>query len=312
MTLTMIQKTVSWTFKHSLHGCTPTLALPLPFPPLSWLSWTYDRVNLTENFKDQIGPKMFKGTLPNNQQVAVKELEATVEARKFRAAVSKVGSIYHKGLVKLEGYCCELDHRYLVYDYAKNGSVEKCIEDSTLAERLTWRKRIEICLSVGRAIFYLHTECREFLCHGNLKCENVVLDENFEAKVNEFGLGLLYGEASSHRTSAQKDVEDFGKIILTLVSGFKELNDVFDWAYKEWMEGHPENVVDKRLEDDVDAEELERALRIAFWCLQTDDRVKPSMGEVVKVLDGTLPVDPPPPPFSCWRSLREEEDSSEL
>ncbi|XWS59155.1 hypothetical protein CRYUN_Cryun08bG0097600 [Craigia yunnanensis] len=267
--------------------------------------------DLTGNFNDQIGPKMFKGALPNNQPVAVKELEATVEARKFRAAVSKVGSIYHKGLVKLEGYCCELDHRYLVYEYAKNGSVEKYIEDSTLADRLTWRKRIEICLSVGRAIFYLHTECREFLCHGNLKCENVVLDENFEAKVNEFGVGMLYGEASSHRASAQKDVEDFGKMVLTLVSGFK-VNDVFDWAYKEWMEGNPENVLDKRLEDEVDAEELERALRIAFWCLQTDERVKPSMGEVVKVLEGTLPVDPPPPPFSCWRSPREEEESSEL
>ncbi|KAK6244143.1 hypothetical protein QUC31_010552 [Theobroma cacao] len=268
--------------------------------------------DLTGNFNHQIGPKMFKGALPNNQLVTVKELEATTEARKFRAAVSKIGSIYHKGLVKLEGYCCELDHRYLVYEFPKNGSVEKYIEDSTLAERLTWRKRMEICLSVGRAIFYLHTECREFLCHGNLKCENVVLDENFEAKVNEFGFRMLYGEASSHRASAEKDVEEFGKIVLTLVSGIKEVNDVVGWAYKEWLEGHPENVVDKRLDGEVDNEELERALRIAFWCLQTDERVKPSMGEVVKVLEGTLPVDPPPPPFTCWRSPREEEDSSEL
>ncbi|XVE61166.1 hypothetical protein DITRI_Ditri06bG0018000 [Diplodiscus trichospermus] len=268
--------------------------------------------DLTGNFNDQIGPKMFKGALPNNQPVAVKELEATVEARKFRAAVSKVGSIYHKSLVKLEGYCCELDHRYLVYEYAKNGSVEKYIEDSTLAEKLTWRKRIDICLNVGRAIFYLHTECREFLCHGNLNCENVVLDENLEAKVSEFGLQMLYREASSHRASAQKDVEDFGKMVLTLVTGVKEVDDVLDWAYKEWMEGHPEDAADKRIKDAVDAEELERALRIAFWCFQRDDRVKPSMAEVVKVLEGTLPVDPPPPPFSCWRSAREEEDSSEL
>lgn len=269
--------------------------------------------DLTGNFSNQIGPKMFKGTLPNNLPVAVKKLEATIEARKFRAAVSKVGCIYHKGLVKLEGYCCELDHRYLVYEYAKNGSVEKYVEDSTLAERLTWRKRIEICLSVGRAISYLHTECREFLCHGNLKCENVVLDENSEAKVNEFGFGMLYGEASSHRASAQKDVEDFGKMVLTLITGFKEVNDdVLEWAYKEWMDDRPENVVDKRLDDEVDGEELERALRIAFWCLQRDERVKPSMGEVVKVLEGTLPVDTPPPPFTCWRSPREDEESSEL
>ncbi|XVE75640.1 hypothetical protein DITRI_Ditri12bG0109400 [Diplodiscus trichospermus] len=267
---------------------------------------------LTGNFNHQIGPKMFKGAISDNQPVAVKELEATIEARKLRAAVSKIGGIYHKGLVKLEGYCCELDHRYLVYEYAKNGSVEKYIEDSTLAERLTWRKRMEICLSVARAIFYLHSECREFLCHGNLKCENVVLDENFEAKVSESGLGMLYGGASSHRASAQKDVGDFGKIVLTLVSGFKEVNDVSDWAYKEWMEGHPDNVVDKRLKDEVDAQELEHALRIIFWCLQADERLKPSMGEVVKVLEGTLPVDPPPPPFRCGRAQSEEENSSGL
>ncbi|TYJ46407.1 hypothetical protein E1A91_A02G118900v1 [Gossypium mustelinum] len=266
---------------------------------------------LTGNFSDQIGPKMFKGALPDKQPVAVKELEGTIEARKFRAAVSKVGSIYHKGLAKLEGYCCEFDHRYLVYEYAENGSLDKYIENPTLAERLTWRKRMDISLSVGRAIFYLHTECREFLCHGNLKCENVVLDENFEAKVKEFGLGMLYGEASSRRASAQKDVEDFGKMVLTLVSGFKEVKDVLDWAYKEWMEGNPENVVDKRLKNEVDAEELECALRIAFWCLQADERVKPSMGEVVKVLEGTLPADPPPPPFSCLISAREVEDTSE-
>ncbi|KAE8692536.1 G-type lectin S-receptor-like serine/threonine-protein kinase SD3-1 [Hibiscus syriacus] len=265
---------------------------------------------LTGNFSEQLGPKMFKGALPDKQPVAVKELEATIEARKFRAAVSKVGSIYHKGLVKLEGYCCEFDHRYLVYEYAENGSLEKYIENPTLAERLTWRRRKEISLSVGKAILYLHTECREFLCHGNLKCENVLLNENFEARVNEFGSGTFYGEASSHRASTQKDVEDFGKMVLTLVSGIKEVDDVLDWAYKECVEGRPENVVDKRLKDEADSDEVEQTLRIAFWCLQTDECVKPLMGEVVKLLEGTLPVDLPPPPFSHRISSREVEDSS--
>ncbi|KAE8680583.1 MATE efflux family protein 1 [Hibiscus syriacus] len=229
-----------------LYGIYPSM-IPSPlFQPgsnVDHVSFTEIK-DLTENFNHRIGPKMFKGALPDNQPVAIKELEATIEARKFRVALSKVGSIYHKGLVKLEGYC--------------------------------------------------------------------FLDENLEAKVNEFGLGMLYGEAASNMASAQKDVEDFGKMVLTLVSGLKEANDVFDWAYKEWFEGRPGNVVDKRLEDEVNPDELERVLRISFWCLQVDERLKPSMGEVVKVLEGSLPVDPPPPPFSCRRSRREEEDSSEL
>lgn len=254
---------------------------------------------LTRNFEHQIGPAMFEGMLPNDQPVAVKDLKATVEERRYRIAVSKIGSISHKNLVKLVGYCCELHHRYLIYEYAKNGSVKKHIEDPKLCKRLTWGKRVDICLNVARAISYLHTGCREFVSHGNLKCENVVLDENLEAKVTEFGLDRVISETSCSDSSAERDVEDFGKVVLTIVSGYNELGEeLCEWAYKEWMEGHGMDVLDKRIHGGVDSEELERVLRIAFWCLQTDERRRPSMREVVKVLEGTLSVDPPPPPFA--------------
>lgn len=263
--------------------------------------------DLTGNFKNQIGPKMFKGVLPNNRPVAIKYLEENIEERKFRTVVSKIGSIHHKNLVKLEGYCCELSHRFLVYEYAKNGSVEKYVEDSKLSKRLAWRKRADICLSVARAVCYLHTGCREFVSHGNLKCENVLLDENLEAKVTEFGLWRVNAEASGCGFSAESDVMDFGNMVLRLISGCQDVMDLCEWAYKEWMEGNAENVVDKAIDGGINLEELERALRIAFWCVQSNERMRPSMGEVVKVLEGTLTVDPPPPPFSCQRPLEAEE-----
>ncbi|XP_041025781.1 G-type lectin S-receptor-like serine/threonine-protein kinase SD3-1 isoform X2 [Juglans microcarpa x Juglans regia] len=266
--------------------------------------------DLTGNFKCQMGPKMFKGTLPNNQPVAIKDLKGNIEERKFRSVVSKIGNIHHKNLVKLEGYCCELSHRLLVYEYVKNGSVERYIEDSKLSKRLDWRKRIDICLSVARAVCYLHAGCREFVSHGNLKCENVVLDENLEAKVTEFGLWRVNGEASNHEFSAEKDVKDFGEMVLRLVSGCRAVENLGEWAYKEWMEGQAENVVDKAIDSGANLEELERALRVAFWCLQSNEFMRPSMGEVVKVLEGTLTVDPPPPPF-FRRPVEVEEDSSE-
>ncbi|KAH9648183.1 G-type lectin S-receptor-like serine/threonine-protein kinase SD3-1 [Citrus sinensis] len=248
----------------------------------------------SENFKYPIGPKMFKGMLPHidNQPVAIKELDTTTEQRKFRGAVSKIGNIHHKNLTKLEGYCCEY------------------IEDSKLFKRLTWKKRVDICTSVARALCYLHTGCREFVSHGNLKCENVLLDENFEAKVTDFGLGIFHGDASVYGTSAGKDVEDFGKMVLILVNGSREVEDVCEWAYNEWMEGRQETIIDKRIVGGVDPEKLERVLRIAFWCLQNDERMRPSMGEVLNVLEGTLTVDPPPFPFACRRPV-EEEDSYE-
>ncbi|KAJ4706432.1 Protein kinase [Melia azedarach] len=264
---------------------------------------------LSENFKYQMGPKMFRGMLPDNQPVAIKELNATVEARKFRSAMSKIGNIHHKNLLKLEGFCCEFSHRYLVYEFARNGSLDKYIEDPKLCKKLTWKKRADICSSVARALCYLHTECREFVSHGNLRSKHVVLDENYEAKVTEFGLGIFHGEALVYGTSAAKDVEDFGKIVLILVSGCLEVEDISEWAYNEWMEGRPETIVDKRLDGRVDPKELERVLRIAFWCLQIDERMRPSMGEVLNVLEGTLTVDPPPSPFTCPNPVEEEESA---
>ncbi|XP_020993426.1 G-type lectin S-receptor-like serine/threonine-protein kinase SD3-1 [Arachis duranensis] len=253
--------------------------------------------SVTEDFKDRIGPNMFKGMLLNKFPVAVKELIASIDARKFRTAVLKIGGIHHKNLVQLEGYCCESNHRFLVYEYVKNGSLEKYIDDSALCKELTWRKRVDICLSVAQAINYLHSECREFISHGNLKCENVMLDENLKAKVSECGFAIVDGEAVYCAFSAQRDIADFGMLVLTLLTGCRDQSDLCEWSYKELIEGNAANVIDKRIEGGANLNELERVLRIAFWCLQSDERRRPSMEEVVAVLEGTLSIDLPPPPF---------------
>lgn len=254
---------------------------------------------ITGDFKHQIGPKMYQGMLPNRQAVAVKDLSMIVEDRKFRVAILKIGSIHHRNLIKLEGHCCESSERYIVYEYAMNGSLEKYIEDPEMGKRLTWRKRVDVCVSVARAICYLHTECREFIGHGNLKPTNVILDQYFEAKVSEFG---FTSEAASPTMSvAERDVEDFGKLVMELVSGRRDIRECLIWAYEQWRNGKAEDLAWKGIEK-VDLAELERVLRIAFWCLQVDKRLRPSIGEVLKVLEGTLSVDPPPPPsFSYQR-----------
>jgi len=98
--------------------------------------------DITDNFKHQIGPKMFKGTLPNNQPVAIKDLKANIEERKFRSVVSKIGSIHHKNLVRLEGYCCESSHRFLVYEetwqdvggFIRNDKMTPCFTNHLLSQ----------------------------------------------------------------------------------------------------------------------------------------------------------------------------------
>ncbi|KAL5154904.1 G-type lectin S-receptor-like serine/threonine-protein kinase SD3-1 [Glycine soja] len=201
--------------------------------------------SLTRDLKDRIGPNMFKGVLPKNHLIAVKDLNASIEERKFQTPE-----------------CC--------YEVGQHPPQEPC--------------------EAGRLLL-------EFGSHGNLKCENVTLDENSVAKVCEYGFAIEDGEATYCGFSAEKDVGDFGKLVLTLLTGCQDHEQLCEWAYTEWMEGRAVNVVDKRIDGVVNAEELERALRISFWwCLQMDERRRPSMEEVVRVLDGTLNVDPPPPP----------------
>ncbi|RWR72669.1 G-type lectin S-receptor-like serine/threonine-protein kinase SD3-1 [Cinnamomum micranthum f. kanehirae] len=281
------------------------------------ISLSYSEImDLTGNFKQQLGPKVFKGMLPNNQLVAIKDLKdvekgVSIEEKLFKCAISVIGSIHHKNLLKLEGYCCESDQRFLVYQYAKNGSVAKWIEEAKLSRRLTWRKRLEICLGVARAMSYLHMGCREFVSHGNLKWQNVVLDEELQAKVTEFGLWGAGGRDRGECGAAEHDIARFGEMVVRVVSGHHGGGDVCRWAYEEWAEGLAERVVDARIEGGVDAAELERALRIAFWCIQVDERLRPTMGEVVKVLEGTLTVDPPPSPFACRRPPGERLSDSD-
>ncbi|KAM1096741.1 hypothetical protein ACFX19_014492 [Malus domestica] len=100
----------------------------------------------------------------------------------------------------------------------------------------------------------------------------------------------------------------FSLVLLRIGFRLQDWKPLCEWAYKEWLQGHPENVVDRKIIGGFIPQELERALRIAFWCVQIDERRRPPMREVVKVLDSTLSVDPPPPPFSCQGPRDDEEE----
>lgn len=272
--------------------------------PSGFLSLSYTEVkDITDNFKHQVESNTFKGILPEKQPVLVKDYSTVkVDPRKFRCGILKLGSIHHRNLVKLEGYCCESSYKFLVYEYLKNGSLAKCLEDPVICKRLTWRKRLDLCLAVARAVSYLHMGCREFVGHGSLSCENVVLDENLEAKVTEYGLTSFLKDGGE---GSAGDIRDFGNIVLAVLAGFP--NGGCDWAYEKWAGGNAAEIVNKTIDGGVNGDELERVLRITFWCLQSDERMRPTMGEVVNVLEGAMAVDPPPPPSAYRRKPHPEE-----
>ncbi|XP_057994288.1 G-type lectin S-receptor-like serine/threonine-protein kinase At5g35370 isoform X2 [Hevea brasiliensis] len=199
----------------------------------------------TDNFKTQIGSggfgAVYKGTLPDKSVVAVKKITSLgVQGKKeFCTEIAVIGSIHHVNLVKLRGFCAQGRQRLLVYEYMNRGSLDKTLFGS--GPVLEWQERFEIALGTARGLAYLHTGCEQKIIHCDVKPENILLHDQFQAKISDFGLSkLLSPEQSSLFTtmrgtrgylapewltnsaiSEKTDVYSFGMVLLELVSGRK-------------------------------------------------------------------------------------------
>nr|GLL31758.1 G-type lectin S-receptor-like serine/threonine-protein kinase SD3-1 isoform X2 [Ipomoea trifida] len=258
---------------------------------------TFEEIKeLTDEFAVQLGPSVFKGTLPNRIPVVAKILSDTVVPEKeFRLAVSTLGAMHHRNLASLRGFCYEPEHKLLIYEFVPNGSLDKWLLDLNKDRtKWSWHQRLNIALEVARALAYLHLECPQCIPHGNLKLENVLLSENFSVKLTDFGLQTLMSKesASSSESPSERDIHMLGEMLLQIVTSQREV----------LMES-PQEILDELSQKGTpvvgseDMKALERVVRIAFWCMQTQPFLRPSISEVLKVLEGTLSVDNPPSDF---------------
>ncbi|WOL08811.1 hypothetical protein Cni_G17564 [Canna indica] len=292
---------------------------------------------VTRNFSRKLGGggfgNVYRGTLPDSTEVAVKKLEGQRQGEKqFRAEVSTLGTIQHVNLVRLRGFCCHRDERLLVYDYMPGGSLDSHFSESNIAV-LDWKLRYRIILGVARGLAYLHGSCRECIIHCDVKPENILLDENFDPKIADFGMAKLIGRDFSRVLTTMRgtvgylapewisglpvtpkvDVYSFGMMLFELVAGKRNSivrgNDGVDkfypsWAAKQVIDGSVESLLDDRLEDAPEIEELTRVCRVACWCIQDSESQRPTMGQVVRILEGSLEVSRPPLPLAM-QSLME-------
>ncbi|KAM5564485.1 hypothetical protein ABKV19_018859 [Rosa sericea] len=143
---------------------------------------------------------VYEGVLPDGTQLAVKKLEGIAQGQKeFRAEVTTIGSIHHFHLVRLKGFCAEGSHRLLAYEYMANGSLDKWIFKKTNEEcLLDWETRFSIALGTAKGLAYLHEDCDSKIIHCDIKPQNVLLDNNYHAKVSDFGLAKLMTKEQSH------------------------------------------------------------------------------------------------------------------
>ncbi|MBA0718917.1 hypothetical protein Golax_006634 [Gossypium laxum] len=306
------------------------------------LHFSYRDLQLrTSNFSQLLGTggfgSVYKGSLSDGTLVAVKKLDRVFPhgQKEFITEVNTIGSMHHMNLVRLCGYCSEGSHRLLVYEFMKNGSLDKWIFPSyQCRDRLLyWPTRFHIAVTTAQGIAYFHEQCRNRIIHCDIKPENILLDDNFCPKVSDFGLAKLMGREHSHVVTmvrgtrgylapewvsnrpitVKADVYSYGMLLLEILGGRRNLDMSYDaedffypgWAYKEMTNGTPLKAVDKRLGGAVDEEELTRALKVAFWCIQDEVSMRPSMGEVVKMLEGSMDIGAPPMPQTVLELVEE-------
>ncbi|EFJ27434.1 hypothetical protein SELMODRAFT_172211 [Selaginella moellendorffii] len=267
---------------------------------------------------------VYKGTLPDGTPIAVKRLKegsSNGGEYQFQMEVEMISLAVHRNLLRLKGFCMTPTERLLVYPYMPNGSVASRLRDLICGKpALDWPTRKRIALGSARGLLYLHEHCDPKIIHRDVKAANILLDEDFEAVVGDFGLAKLLDHRESHVTTAVRgtvghiapeylstgqssektDVFGFGILLLELITGqgafdFNRLltnKDVMllDWWLQQVKQlQHANNLdrlVDAELKGNYNAVELEEMVQVALLCTQMFPADRPKMSEVVRMLEG--------------------------
>jgi hypothetical protein len=284
----------------------------------------------TKNFSEQLGAggfgSVFKGVLSDLTTIAVKRLDGARQGEKqFRAEVSSLGLIQHVNLVKLIGFCCDGDKRLLVYEHMPNGSLDGHLFETNTV--LNWETRYQVAIGVARGLSYLHQSCHKCIIHCDIKPENILLDASFVPKIADFGMAAIVGRDFSRvlttfrgtvgylapewlsgvAITPKVDVYSFGMVLLEIISGRRNAPEVHSGsschveyfpvrASRKLHEGDAQTLMDPQLHGNFNLEEAERVCKVAFWCIQDNEHNRPTMVDVVQILEGLQEVGMPPMP----------------
>lgn len=267
---------------------------------------------------------VYKGSMPNAEQVAVKRLPAMSRGSShdhgFNAEIQTLGRIRHRHIVRLLGFCSNHETNLLVYEYMPNGSLGEVLHGKK-GGHLHWDTRYKIAIESAKGLCYLHHDCSPLIVHRDVKSNNILLDSNFEAHVADFGLAkFLQDSGTSECMSAiagsygyiapeyaytlkvdeKSDVYSFGVVLLELITGRKPVGefgdgvDIVQWVRKitDSKKEGVLKILDPRLPS-VPLHEVMHVFYVAMLCVEEQAVERPTMREVVQIL-----TEVPKPPNS--------------
>ncbi|TKY74189.1 Proline-rich receptor protein kinase PERK8 [Spatholobus suberectus] len=258
---------------------------------------------------------VYKGVLKDGQQIAakVRKEESSQGFSEFHSEVYVLSFARHKNIVMLLGYCCKEKKNILIYEYICNKSLKWHLFENNEAV-LEWHQRYAIAIGTAKGLRFLHEECRGGpIIHRDMRPSNILLTHDFVPLLGDFGLakwktgddtlqtrimgtaGYLAPEyAEDGIVSVLTDVYSYGIILLQLISGRQVANSnnpEQQQSIRQWAEPMIEKLalhelIDTRLGESYDTYELYLMAKAAYFCVQRKPEMRPSMGEVVRLLEG--------------------------
>ncbi|KAL1296194.1 cysteine-rich receptor-like protein kinase 25 isoform X2 [Arachis hypogaea] len=277
----------------------------------------------TNNFSHQnmIGKggfgEVYKGTLPDGRHVAIKRLSTSSKQGvvEFKNEILLIAKLQHRNLVSFMGFCIEEQEKILLYEYVPNGSLDYFLFDGGQQQNLSWDQRYKIIGGTVLGILYLHEYSRLKVIHRDLKPSNILLDENMNPKISDFGMARIvdinqnrgktnrivgtYGYMSPEyamlgQFSEKSDVFSFGVVILEIVTGQKIVNSytsnrvgesLLNYVWKQWRDGTPLSILDPKIKEDYNQVEVIKCIQIGLLCVQENPNSRPTMGTIVSYLN---------------------------
>ncbi|XP_044973466.1 cysteine-rich receptor-like protein kinase 10 [Hordeum vulgare subsp. vulgare] len=308
-----------------------------------------EMLHATHNFSKQnilgqggFGP-VYKGQLPDLTEIAVKRLASHSGQgfTEFKNEVELIAKLQHNNLVKLLGCCIQGEEKVLVYEYLPNMSLDFFIFDENRTTSVDWKKRCVIIEGIAQGLLYLHKHSRLRIIHRDLKASNILLDGDMNPKISDFGLAKIFSSNDSQGStkrvvgtygymspeyasegiySIKSDVFSFGVLLLEILSGkrnsgFHQYGDFLNllgYSWQLWEGGRWLELLEVSILKEIHTTEARRYINIALMCVQESADDRPTMSDVVAMLNSESVILPEPnhPAYFNLRVSKVHESAS--